>query len=82
MHTHPLYAPKYGIGMHPKWVHTAEHTNTWVFPAGLKTTVEFLSRIVSVGNSWFSWWTSWAVNLLTKTGVPFQTICKTSEGGS
>lgn len=49
MHTHPLYAPKYGIGMQPKWVQTAEHTKTCVFPAGLKITYFPLSRIVSAG---------------------------------
>ena len=33
MQTHPLYDPKYGIGTHPKCVHTAEHTKTLVLPA-------------------------------------------------
>ncbi len=49
MQTHPLYAPKYGIGIQPKWVQTAEQTNTCVFPAGLNNTSFPLSRIVYVG---------------------------------
>ena len=62
-------------------MHTAEQTNTWVFPAELKTTSDDLSKIVYVGSS-FSCWISWAVSLLTKTGVPFQTIWITSAGGN
>ncbi len=67
--------------MHPKWVQTAEHTKTCVFPAGLNKTYFPLSKIVSVGYS-CSCFTYYAVSLLIKTGVPFQTICNTSPGGS
>jgi hypothetical protein len=69
------------MGIHPKWVQTAEQTNTWVFPAGLNNTYFPLSKIVSVGYS-FSCFTYYAVSLLIKTGVPFQTTCNTYPGGS
>lgn len=51
-----------------------------MLPAFVRTTSEFGSKIVSLGK-FSSSLISYAVNLLMKTGVPFQTICITSPGG-
>ena len=69
------------MGTQPKWVQTAEQTNTVVLPAGVRTTSELLSKTVSSGYSCYCLTYS-AVSLLIKTGVPFQTIWMTSAGGS
>jgi hypothetical protein len=78
--THPLYAPKYGTGMQPKWVHEAEQTKILVFPDGVNTTSPSGSISVDLGSE-FSCEISLLVNLLTNIGSPFHIVCKHSPGG-
>lgn len=58
--------------MQPRWVQTAETTITLEVPASVRITSLSLSKRVCDGNS-FSSFTSKAVSLLIKMGVPFQT---------
>ena len=62
-------------------MYTALQTNILVEPASVKITSFEGSNIVSFGNESYSIISS-LVNLLTKTGIPFQTIQNTSPGGN
>lgn len=67
--------------MQPKWVQTALTHKTSLFKSLFKFTGFDGSKRCPLGVAYSSA-TSSFVNLLMKTGVPFHTICITSDGGS